>query len=36
MVELTAKEKKAMCEELTAHLPKIRKLLSLTQAISVI
>ncbi len=32
MVELTAKEKKAMCEELTAHLPKIRKLLSLTQA----
>jgi len=32
MVELTAKEKKAMCAELTAHLPKIRKLLSLTQA----
>lgn len=32
MVELTAAEKKAMCEELTAHLPKLRKLLSLTQA----
>ena len=30
MVETTAKEKKAMCEELT--LPKIRKLLNLTQA----
>ena len=32
MVELSAAEKKAMCEELTSHLPKIRKLLSLTQA----
>ncbi len=32
MVELSAAEKKAMCEEMTAHLPKIRKLLSLTQA----
>ena len=32
MVELSAAEKKAMCEELTRHLPKIRKLLSLTQA----
>jgi DNA-binding XRE family transcriptional regulator len=32
MVELSAAEKKAMCEEMTEHLPKIRKLLSLTQA----
>ena len=32
MVELTSAEKRAMCEELTKHLPKIRKLLSLTQA----
>ena len=32
MVELSAAEKKAMCEEMTAHLPKLRKLLSLTQA----
>lgn len=32
MVELTNAEKKAMCEELTEHLPKIRKLLGLTQA----
>lgn len=32
MVELTAAEKKAMCKTLTEHLPKIRKLLSLTQA----
>ncbi|MCR4770763.1 MAG: helix-turn-helix domain-containing protein [Oscillospiraceae bacterium] len=32
MVELTAAEKKEMCLTLTAHLPKIRKLLSLTQA----
>ena len=32
MVELSAAEKKAMCEEMTTHLPKIRKLLSLTQA----
>ena len=27
MVELTSAEKRAMCEELTKHLPKIRKLL---------
>ena len=32
MVELSAAEKRAMCEELTKHLPKLRKLLSLTQA----
>lgn len=32
MVELTAADKKEMCLLLTAQLPKIRKLLSLTQA----
>ena len=32
MVELTREEKKRLCAELTEHLPKIRKLLNLTQA----
>lgn len=32
MVELSKEEKKRLCAELTEHLPKIRKLLNLTQA----
>ena len=32
MVELSREEKKQLCQELTEHLPKIRKLLNLTQA----
>ncbi len=32
MVELSKEEKKRLCEEFTAYLPKIRKLLNLTQA----
>ena len=32
MVELSREEKKKLCLELTEHLPKIRKLLNLTQA----
>ncbi len=32
MVELSREEKRQLCQELTEHLPKIRKLLNLTQA----
>ena len=32
MVELSKEEKRQLCLELTEHLPKIRKLLNLTQA----
>jgi DNA-binding XRE family transcriptional regulator len=31
MVKLSKEEKTAMCAELTAHLPKLRKMLNLTQ-----